>query len=407
MAIAFDASSKNLITTGTAISFTHTPVGTPTLVVASFHMRDDVTNITACTYGGVTMIQAVALDDAVNSLSVEVWYLFSPPGGAQTLAATIDDTGIDTRTYVSSYTGTATAGGLGNVASDDDSESVAITPPGDNHLVYGAIISEEGDVAVVASGENAISTDDEGSWSNAASYIVQTTAAAQTVNWTGPSSESAVVAASFAPYDGATGADVNESCDTDPATGTKAGDTTYISTGGGHLRLIEAASFARGQFDYVGDLGDDFTVSFDFWAGGGTGGEALWFYWGAINSPVEEGTDEDQRAIVFNAFADQVQYRFAGTSINTVAMASIDNSTWRRVRIEVSSADTIKVYVNGTEVMNYTDSSRTLGGTDFGWGARNGGDNNEWRIRNLSLTEGGGSPPATGVSQRMLMGAGI
>lgn len=180
---------------------------------------------------------------------------------------------------------------------------------------------------------------------------------------------------------------VNESIDTDPATGSKKGDTTYVATDGGYLRFQLAASFSAGQFEYTGDLGSVFSMHCDFWAGGGSGADSAFFYWGAFNTPTEEGSDQDQYGVVLNEFTDKIEVRYAGTVVASTPYANLDNSTWRSVAAHVNG-DRIRVYVDGVLQIDVTDTTRTLGGTRYGWGGRSGGGNNEHRARNLRVRTG-------------------
>lgn len=190
---------------------------------------------------------------------------------------------------------------------------------------------------------------------------------------------------------------VNESCATDPTTGTKAGDTAFVTD---HLRMQLAASFSRGQFYYTGDLGQDFYSRWDAWAGGGDGAECVWFYWGASATPGEEGDALGSYGVVLNEQADQVQIRFNGTNIHTQAFANLDNSTYRKVEIFVDGQN-ITVEIDDVEVVNFTDGTvRTLGGTQYGWAGRCGGGNNEHRIKQLFVESPQADAAQTGMGGR-------
>ncbi len=179
---------------------------------------------------------------------------------------------------------------------------------------------------------------------------------------------------------------VNESIDTDPSTGSKLGDTTFVSGGGGYLRFQTATNFTAGQFEYTGSLGQSFIMEADFWAGGGTGADAAWFYWGAALTPTQEDSAQGQYAVVLNEFANSVQLRWDGSVIASALLASLDNSTWRTLRVECEG-DTITVAINGVPLFSHTDTTRTLGGTRYGWAGRSGGQNNEHRVRNIFLRD--------------------
>lgn len=195
---------------------------------------------------------------------------------------------------------------------------------------------------------------------------------------------------------------VNETCATDPATGTKKGDCTFVTD---HLRMQTATNFTSGQFEYTASLGGNFYARWDAWAGGGSGADMVMFYWGAADTPTEEGSDQDQYAVVLNEFADQIQIRYAGANVasGTSAFANLDNSTWRTVEI-YNTGDTIRVLIDSVQIFNLTDSTRTLGGTDFGWTGRSGGTNNEHRIKNLYVEAP--QPAVGGTPLRMMMGIG-
>lgn len=192
--------------------------------------------------------------------------------------------------------------------------------------------------------------------------------------------------------DGTEAALVDQSIDANPTVGTKVGDTTFVATDGGYLRTQAATNFTSGRYNFTGNLAQDFYCKFDAWAGGGSGADALWFHWGAIADPTQEDSDQDQYAIVLSEFADQIQIRYAGAVVTSSAFASLDNSTWRTVEILVQG-DNIKVWIDTVSIFDYNDTTRTLGGTTYGWGGRSGSTNNEHRIRNLLVANDAASRP--------------
>ena len=189
---------------------------------------------------------------------------------------------------------------------------------------------------------------------------------------------------------------VKQSCATDPSVGTKSGDTAYVATDGGYLRFQVATNFTAGQYYFSQSLAQNFEMTCDLWAGGGSGADACWFYWGATTTPTQEDSAQAQYAVVLNEFADQVQIRFNGTNVTTSAFASLDNSTWRQLHV-ICQGNHIRVRVNGLQIFDYADTTRALGGTQYGWGGRSGGTNNEHRIRNIQVHS-----PVDGLTKNVL-----
>lgn len=186
---------------------------------------------------------------------------------------------------------------------------------------------------------------------------------------------------------------VNETMNTAPATGTLSGESGgafWVDDGGGegHLQLTTATSFSsvwRGQWHFSGSLAQNFYSRWQHRAGGGSGAESEQLFWGASSVPNQEDDAVGQYAVVLNEQADQVQVRFNGTNIHTQAFANIDNNTWRDVEVFVNGQNII-VEIDNVQIVNFTDGTvRTLGGTIYGWGGRNGGGNNIHDMREAYL----------------------
>ena len=120
MAVAFDAVSSAFQTAcptppcNTTVSWTHTPVGTPSLVVVALSIGKDV-GVTTATYGG-TALTLIREDVGIQDGNTFLYRLISPPTGAQTVSLTIDSdediegaavtvTGSDTTTPISNSAG--------------------------------------------------------------------------------------------------------------------------------------------------------------------------------------------------------------------------------------------------------------------------------------------------------------
>lgn len=108
---AYDSAGPGAVTTTVAnSSWTHTPVGTPSCVIVIVSIAAGTALPTArtrtATYGGVTMTslgEQYSNGTTGTSLGawVQMWYLLSPPSGAQTVA--VSCSGTVSRTVANSY----------------------------------------------------------------------------------------------------------------------------------------------------------------------------------------------------------------------------------------------------------------------------------------------------------------
>jgi hypothetical protein len=183
---------------------------------------------------------------------------------------------------------------------------------------------------------------------------------------------------------------VNESMASSPTTGTIKNNATWNT--GGWLQLTTNDSSQNGQIEYVdnGSLGTDFTVDFDFYMGpNNTGADAIWFYFGDSATPGQEDSAEGGYHIAFDEYSGVGQPErilFNGVTLaNTTGTSTYSDSIWHHGKFVVAGT-TITMYLDGTQVLTYTDTTRTLGGNLFGWGGRTGGITNEHRIKNVQLS---------------------
>lgn len=129
MSVALDAVGPNSSgATGSnvsSLSWTHTPVGTPTAVAVTVGWWNTTNAISSVTYGGVAMVLAKALASSANDKAA-IYGLANPPSGSQTVvitwsgggafanAGSISVTGSDTSTV---FSNTSSATGTGTSAS--------------------------------------------------------------------------------------------------------------------------------------------------------------------------------------------------------------------------------------------------------------------------------------------------
>ena len=91
MAIQFDASSGSNNTTSSSISFSHTCTGNRRLLIAAVFVRDAASNpVTAITYNSVAMTKIE--DNVVGTQTFQLYGLYAPSTGSNTLAVTLSAT---------------------------------------------------------------------------------------------------------------------------------------------------------------------------------------------------------------------------------------------------------------------------------------------------------------------------
>jgi hypothetical protein len=130
MAVAFDAASVSGSASGSpsAVTWTHTPVGTPTLVVVGGHIQIQNQKVASVTYDGIALTLAVEADKAADSEYVSIWYLLNPPAGAKSIVLTADGSAASLRGGGLTFTGAAVVGVTG--INTGTSTSSSITIPG-------------------------------------------------------------------------------------------------------------------------------------------------------------------------------------------------------------------------------------------------------------------------------------
>lgn len=201
MAITIDATSESTEKGAGSYSWSHTVSGSNTLLVVIMHIRSGTSDVSTLTYDGETLTKAIAVQSA-SGVTTEIWYKVNPASGSNTIAVTLTGPGNENSWGVAaSYNGVLQTSPLDQTASEtgtNDDPDVDITPTEDNELVIGGVTHEAADPLSTGSGETTIYNLDGGSWVVSSSYAIQTTAALQTVNYTGNiSSIYAIAAATF------------------------------------------------------------------------------------------------------------------------------------------------------------------------------------------------------------------
>lgn len=198
MAITFDAKSHS---TENVDSWSHTCAADATLLVVLAANREKGLSVTGITYNGTALTKAIRNQEPNEDGAVEIWYLENPDSGTNTVAVTWSDTNEDRDHVAASFKNTDTSSPLDQTASADGTNatpSVSITPTTDNQVIVGVAFHETNKGLTVGSGETDLYGLDLGPWSIGTSYVVQTSASAQTVDFTSQDSAPwAIAAASF------------------------------------------------------------------------------------------------------------------------------------------------------------------------------------------------------------------
>ena len=163
--------------------------------------------------------------------------------------------------------------------------------------------------------------------------------------------------------------------------GTLFGDS-YWDTANHWLRLTRAVGSINGVIEYhTLNPGDPFICEFDFIMVNAGGADALWFHFFKKAMPTNEDDAGDGYIVAYDEYSGQIQLKWAGTALANPSQSGMQTA-WRKAKIYHSGVN-IKVYYEGSKVIDFDDSARDETGTYIGFGARTGGSNNEHRVRNL------------------------
>jgi len=203
MAIAKDAFSNAEVTyivSSYTYTYAHTTSGSNRLMVVMIFFSDHNNYVSAITYNGSALSKILRVSDS-NRTSAEIWYIRSPDTGSNNLAITFNNRFPDCRVVATTWTGVDTADPLDQQISatgNSATPSISLTPTVNNELVIGGAIHHNYNDISIGAGETVIYEIDEGTWSNASSYDIQTTAEAQAINFESISSDYwSAVGASF------------------------------------------------------------------------------------------------------------------------------------------------------------------------------------------------------------------
>ena len=164
---------------------------------------------------------------------------------------------------------------------------------------------------------------------------------------------------------------------------------------GDYIQLTEAVNEQNGQIEYADlPLSDNWSITGEFWSGGGTGADAFYVYVWANATPSSEEQDRGQYSIAFDEYTDEIKLLRGSSPLTTVLNpVPLDNSQWRPFRVEFDRGE-FKVYLDHQLKLehydgnHYEDMMNNPANNLFGFGARTGGRNNIHRARNMKWTTG-------------------
>lgn len=160
------------------------------LVVITFQRGGAVRTFSSVTYGGValTQVASVALEQSLaTKLQASIWFLIAPATGSNDLAITMSgNTAIAVHACVFEGVAQATPKDKEAAATSAGSTTpgASVTAPTtDGQVVIAGQVHEGINASAVNTG-TALQDVDQGAWNHSSAYVIQTTAGAQTIDWT-------------------------------------------------------------------------------------------------------------------------------------------------------------------------------------------------------------------------------
>jgi hypothetical protein len=164
-----------------------------------------------------------------------------------------------------------------------------------------------------------------------------------------------------------------------------------------HVRLTSAGGSLTGNVYWVKDI--DWTAPLYFsvqtWAGGGTGADGIWLFFGATSSAVGStalhSTAASGISVFLDEIGDQVSVYKNGTLVKSLStVTNLDNSQWQVHEFffgkNADGTRFLDVKTNNGEYLGTVDvGSFTAGGDYVGVGGWTGASTNEHRVRRLLI----------------------
>lgn len=174
--------------------------------------------------------------------------------------------------------------------------------------------------------------------------------------------------------------------------GTLKGNAYYDSTNK-YVVLTQAVDNQNGQLEYQINPMSSWFAEFEYYAGGGDGADATYFYVYCESTPTTENSNAGGYVIALDEYQNEIQILYNGTKIASATPTyTIDDGQWHKVFIAFEKRR-IRVWVDGVLQIDFTDTQRDLSGMLMGVGARTSVSNNEHRVRYLKVSKLAGILP--------------
>jgi hypothetical protein len=156
---------------------------------------------------------------------------------------------------------------------------------------------------------------------------------------------------------------INDNLTTNSPTGTLLNSATYVA--GQYVQLTSNVNSQQGQLRYSNITNDSFDAQFEFYAGGGSGADATYLFAYDTSTPASYTSTAGGYAFFFDEYNSRIGITYNGTTLTTVTgVNNIGNSTWHAARI-VKSGTSLKIYFDGVLKIDFTDTARTIPGTNY------------------------------------------
>lgn len=165
-----------------------------------------------------------------------------------------------------------------------------------------------------------------------------------------------------------------------------------------YVQLTTATNGVHGELEYEFNPGSNFDATFDIWAGGGSGADAVYLYVYSTSTPLNEYSNSGGYILQVNDLSDYVAIQYQGDVLVQKNLSDdesgvlpddpqVDDQQWHPIRM-TKIGNRFRVYYDNVKMIDYVDEEvRDLTGPLTGVGARTGALNNIHRIRNLRISQ--------------------